>query len=178
MAGMLSEVFVAEYNNLLRVAFRLANNKDDALDLLQDLAEIIVLNDRQIRDTDNPMAYFKKILRNRSIDAAKKGNRETSTDPITIEMNVSNETVETQVAYKNFLNWLKKELEIYPVETQEAFFMYYFDGFSLDEVANRLAVNNNTLSQRFSRIRKKLETNARKESLYYSFLIIVLLRTR
>ena len=61
---------------------------------------------------------------------------------------------------------------------REAFYLYYFDGYSLDEVAKRLNLNKNTLSQRFVRIRSKLVKNAADQSLFFALMVLLLLKPR
>jgi len=72
----------------------------------------------------------------------------------------------------------KKELAAYPPDMREAFYLYYFDGYSLDEVAKRLGINKNTLSQRFVRIRGKLARKAAKRSLFLALMVLNLLKPR
>ena len=74
--------------------------------------------------------------------------------------------------------WLKKELESYPEDMREAFYLYFFDGYSLDEVARKLHINKNTLSQRFVRIRGKLVKKAADQSLFFALLVLFLLKPR
>ena len=61
---------------------------------------------------------------------------------------------------------------------REAFYLYYFDGYSLDEVAKQLNLNKNTLSQRFVRIRSKLVKNAADQSLFFALMVLFLLKPR
>ena len=61
---------------------------------------------------------------------------------------------------------------------REAFYLYYFDGYTLDEVAKKLNLNKNTLSQRFVRIRGKLVKNAAEQSLFFALMVLFLLKPR
>jgi RNA polymerase sigma factor (sigma-70 family) len=74
--------------------------------------------------------------------------------------------------------WLKQELEHYPPEMREAFYLYFFDGFSLEEVAKKLGIHKNTLSQRFVRIRARLIKKATDQSLFFALLVLFLLKPR
>ena len=66
----------------------------------------------------------------------------------------------------------------YSPEMQEAFRMYFFDGYSLEEVADKLGVSKNTLSQRFTRIRTRLTDRALKQSLIMLLLLLYILNSR
>lgn len=156
MQQKLSELFVQQYQALLAVAFQLARNEDDALDLMQDLAETIARNDRPASSVEHPMAFFRTCLRNARINSLKKAQREIPSEPETFAQIPAEESVEQDVVGSAAMAWLKQELASYPPEMREAFYLYYFDGYSLDEVSKKLNINKNTLSQRFVRIRTRL----------------------
>ena len=178
MQEKLSELFVQQYQTLLGVAFQLSRNEEDALDLMQDLAETIARNDRPASSVDHPMAFFRKCLRNARINELKKGEREIPSEPETFTQIPGNDSVEESVVGGAAMEWLKKELASYPPEMREAFHLYFFDGYSLDEVAKMLHINKNTLSQRFVRIRGKLVKKAADQSLFFALMILFLLKPR
>jgi RNA polymerase sigma-70 factor (ECF subfamily) len=178
MQEMLSELFVRQYQVLLGVAFQLARNEDDALDLMQDLAETIARNDRPAASIEHPMAFFRTCLRNARINAIKKAQREVPSEPEVFAKIPAGDSVEENVVGGAAMAWLKKELEQYPPEMREAFYLYFFDGYSLDEVAKKLSINKNTLSQRFVRIRTKLVKKAADQSLFFALMVLFLLRPR
>lgn len=80
--------------------------------------------------------------------------------------------------YREAMAWLKKELSAYSPETREAFYLYYFDGYPLEEIAKRMNINKNTLSQRFVRIRGKLTRKAANQSLFLALTLLFVLRPR
>ena len=178
MQQKLSELFVQQYQALLGVAFQLARNEDDALDLMQDLAETIARNDRPASSVEHPMAFFRTCLRNARINSLKKAQREISSEPETFAQIPAEESVEQDVVGSAAMAWLKQELASYPPEMREAFYLYYFDGYSLDEVSKKLNINKNTLSQRFVRIRTRLVKKAADQSLFFALLVLSLLKPR
>ncbi len=178
MQQKLSELFVQQYQALLAVAFQLARNEDDALDLMQDLAETIARNDRPASSIEHPMAFFRTCLRNARINAHKKAQREVPSEPDTFAQIPSDDSVEQDVVGGAAMDWLKQELASYPPEMREAFYLYFFDGYSLEEVAKKLNINKNTLSQRFVRIRTKLVKKAADQSLFFALMVLLLLKPR
>ena len=178
MQQKLSELFVQQYQALLGVAFQLARNEDDALDLMQDLAETIARNDRPASSVEHPMAFFRTCLRNARINSLKKAQREIPSEPETFAQIPAEESVEQDVVGSAAMAWLKQELASYPPEMREAFYLYYFDGYSLDEVSKKLNINKNTLSQRFVRIRTRLVKKAADQSLFFALLVLSLLKPR
>ena len=178
MQETLSELFVKQYQALLGVAFQLARNEEDALDLMQDLAESIAKNDRPASSVEHPMAFFRTCLRNARINSLKKSEREVPSEPEAFSHIPGGDSVEDSVIGKEAMLWLKKELESYPEDMREAFYLYFFDGYSLDEVARKLNINKNTLSQRFVRIRSKLVKKASDQSLFFALMVLFLLKPR
>ncbi|MBA4348008.1 MAG: hypothetical protein C0413_04060 [Clostridiales bacterium] len=178
MQKKLSEVFVEQYQALLGVAFQLTRNEEDALDLMQDLAETIARNDRPSSSIEHPMAFFRTCLRNARINSLKKSQREVPSEPEVFSQIPGTDSVESDVVGSAAMAWLKRELESYPLEMREAFYLYFFDGYSLDEVAKKLNINKNTLSQRFVRIRSKLVKKASDQSLFFALLVLFLLKPR
>ena len=175
---MLSELFVEQYNSLLGVAFQLTKNEDDALDMVQDLAEAIARIDQPLHLFQNPMAYFRTCLRNARINELRKAGREVLAEPELIDNNPAKEDVENTFELNELIIWLKTEMMEYTPEMQEAFRMYFFDGYSLEEVADKLGISKNTLSQRFTRIRSRLTDRALKQSLIMTLLLLYIFNSR
>ena len=178
MHEKLSELFVKQYQALLGVAFQLTRNEDDAMDLMQDLAESIARNDRPASSVDHPMAFFRTCLRHARINALKKAQREIPSEPEVFSQIPSGDSVEESAVGEAAMTWLKQELAAYSPEMREAFYLYFFDGYSLDEVAKKLNINKNTLSQRFVRIRSKLIKKAADQSLFFALMVLFLLKPR
>ena len=175
---MLSDLFIEQYNSLLSVAFQLTKNQDDALDMVQDLAEAIARIDQPLNKFQNPTAYFRTCLRNARVNELRKAGREIPSEPELIDNNPAKENVEKTFEYNELIIWLKKEMMDYSPEMQEAFRMYFFDGYSLEEVADKLGVSKNTLSQRFTRIRTRLTDRAIKQSLIMTLMLLYLFNSR
>jgi RNA polymerase sigma factor (sigma-70 family) len=175
---MLSELFVRQYQVLLGVAFQLTRSEDDALDLMQDLAESIARNDRPANSIQHPMAFFRTCLRNARINSLKRSEREVPSEPEEMAAHPSGDSVENTVILNEAMEWLKKELSSYSPEVREAFYLYYFDGYPMEELAKKINMNKNTLSQRFVRIREKLVKKAANKSLFLALMVLFILKPR
>jgi RNA polymerase sigma factor (sigma-70 family) len=145
---------------------------------MQDLAETIARNDRPANSVEHPMAFFRTCLRNAWINTLKKAQREIPSEPEAFSQIPAKESVEGDVVGGAAMVWLKQELASYPPEMREAFYLYFFDGYSLEEVAKKLNINKNTLSQRFVRIRARLVKKAADQSLFFALLVLSLLKPR
>jgi len=76
------------------------------------------------------------------------------------------------ISCMEILEWLKKQLASSPPEFREAFIKYHIDGHPLEQVAEDLNMTPNTLSQKFSRMRRKLKQES--PVLYMAFLMLIL----
>ena len=92
---------------LMGYAMFLSNNDyDEAWDLIQTTIEKLIKNKDKLMDSDQPMAYAKRILKNNFIDNYRKEKRMVSIEANNIP--VMNEGFQEQsVAYQEMLNCLE-----------------------------------------------------------------------
>ena len=85
-----------------------SNNEDDAWDLIQSTIEKLIKNKEKLMESDQPMAYAKKILRNNFIDGYRKKKKMVT---VSIEANhipLTNEGFQQDaVEYQEMLNCLE-----------------------------------------------------------------------
>jgi RNA polymerase sigma factor (sigma-70 family) len=85
-----------------------SNNEDDAWDLIQSTIEKLIKNKEKLMESDQPMAYAKKILRNNFIDNYRKKKKMVT---VSIEANhipITNEGFQQDaVEYQEMLNCLE-----------------------------------------------------------------------
>ena len=85
-----------------------SNNEDDAWDLIQSTIEKLIKNKEKLMESDQPMAYAKKILRNNFIDNYRKKKKMVT---VSIEANhipLTNEGFQQDaVEYQEMLNCLE-----------------------------------------------------------------------
>ena len=90
-----------------------SKNEDDAWDLIQSTIEKLIKNKEKLMESDQPMAYAKKILRNNFIDNYRKKKKMVT---VSIEANhipLTNEGFQQDaVEYQEMLNCLESFDEI------------------------------------------------------------------
>ena len=90
-----------------------SKNEDDAWDLIQSTIEKLIKNKEKLMESDQPMAYAKKILRNNFIDNYRKKKKMVT---VSIEANhipLTNEGFQQDaVEYQEMLNCLESFNEI------------------------------------------------------------------
>tara|TARA_B100001175_G_C19332574_1_gene553266 strand:- start:460 stop:888 length:429 start_codon:yes stop_codon:yes gene_type:complete len=85
-----------------------SKNEDDALDLIQSTIVDLMNNKEKLMDSDQPMAYAKKILKNNFIDNYRKKKRMPLVSIDANDIPVKNEGFqEDAVVYQEMLNCLE-----------------------------------------------------------------------
>ena len=85
-----------------------SKNKDDASDLIQSTIVDLMENKEKLMESDQPMAYAKKILKNNFIDNYRKKKRMPLVSIDANDISVKNEGFqEDAVAYQEMLNCLE-----------------------------------------------------------------------
>ena len=85
-----------------------SKNEDDALDLIQSTIVDLMNNKEKLMDSDQPMAYAKKILKNNFIDNYRKKKRMPLVSIDANDIPVKNEGFqEDAVMYQEMLNCLE-----------------------------------------------------------------------
>lgn len=157
----LLKVFLNESNNkeLMLHACMLTGNREDALDLLSDLL-IEIYENPMVQKALDPMAYYKAILRNKAYNLRRRNKRmiPVSPDELPETTQKLSTEVERHLEDKRVRHdWQTRLLKLYSPELTDEFIRCYADGYSIKELAEELGVSENTLSQRFCRMRKKLK---------------------
>ncbi len=92
---------------LMGYAMSLSNNDyDEAWDLIQTTIEKLIMNKDKLMDSDQPMAYAKRILKNNFIDNYRKEKRMVSIDANDIPI-TNDGYQEESVRYQEMLNCLE-----------------------------------------------------------------------
>lgn len=94
---------------LMAYAMMLTNkNEDDALDLIQSTIVDLIKNEKKLMDSDQPMAYAKRILKNNFIDNYRKKKRMPLVSIEANDIPIKNEGFqEDAVMYQEMLNCLE-----------------------------------------------------------------------
>ena len=92
---------------LMGYAMSLSNNDyDEAWDLIQTTIEKLIKNKYKLMDSDQPMAYAKRILKNNFIDNYRKEKRMVSIEANNIPV-MNDGSQEQSVTYQEMLNCLQ-----------------------------------------------------------------------
>ena len=155
----LIEEFSQCRKNLERYAVLLTGNIKDAEDLVSDLCIAILVRNTDVEEIRFPKAFFKTSLRHMAYNRSSRKGKCICVDPTSTELNLIIAESTSDMTHVEFLLSLNKQLEKYPLDLAEAFYMRYLDGYPLQEVALKMGIPANTLAQRFRRLRKALASS-------------------
>lgn len=141
---------------LYRYAYTLTADEDDAYDLLQSAIETSL--NKPADRTATSTAYIRTIMKNRYIDEYRHQQsfpQENIDDHVPVSLDES--SLENVVIASHDLALLWKTLE--PLD-REVLFFWAVEGFSMQEIADKLEVSRGTLLSRVHRLRKRLQAEA------------------
>lgn len=166
----LIDVFAAKYTTLSKYAIMIVKDKDAALDVMQNVALVIVKKSYHISEIKKPTAFLITCIRRASLNYLRDQARANPTDPAILEETHSDEHSDGAIEYLEWVMSLKKYLESYSPKLQNAFIKHYVDGYPLDMIASELNMTSNALAQQFRRMRKKIAQRSPKYKVLLIFL--------
>jgi len=137
---------------LLRLAYRLTRNKDDAQDVIQDAAITIAKNISKLQDPSKFSAWAYTIVRRRAADHIAKAVRTRNIKTRAMQRDISPHTgiLDDVLTLKQALDRLAKPDRI-------ILELFYIDGMSGKEMAAAMGVPLGTIKSRLFAARAKLQ---------------------
>lgn len=132
-----------------RLAYSYVNNADDALDIVQESVYKAILHKGSLKNPDYLKTWFYRILVNTSLDFIRKNRKVEVADEEILDGLDSG----TNDKYENFD--LKMALDNLPVNCRMIIILRYFEDLKIEEIAEILNVNANTVK---TRLYKSLKT--------------------
>lgn len=168
--GRLIDVFIDNYAALSKSAIMIVKDKDAALDVMQNVALIIVTKADQTREIKKPAAFLLTCVRRAALNYLRDESRVYPTDPVILGELHGDKNSHAAMEYLEWIMLLDKHLELYSEDLRNAFIRHYVDGCRLDTIAEELNMTPNALAQQFMRMRKSLARDSRE----YRALLIIL----
>lgn len=139
---------VAEYSStVLRVAFSRLQNYADAEDVTQEVFASLYLYEKDFESEEHLKAWLIKVAINKCSDL-KRSFWHRKTEPLS-ECALS---IPFEEKDESVLQELKKLTPAY----RDVIYLYYYEGYRIEEIASITQSNINTVSSRLKRARKKL----------------------
>lgn len=146
---MIAEYVMQNKENFYRLAYSYVQNPDDALDIVQDSIQKAITSE-QLKDQKAIKSWFYKIIVNTSLDFLRRKKKITVVDDTTIQLHMKGrEDHYKDIDLHQALNELLPEYRIVIV-------LRYFEDLKIEEVAEILDLNINTVKTRIYKALKIL----------------------
>lgn len=132
-------------DTIYRVAFQYTGNVSDAQDILQDVSVALVTAKVPFDDDCYLRNWICRVTVNKCINLRKSKKHHSWEE---LNENIPENNCE-QIS-------LSDELERLPVKYRTVLYLYYYEEFSIEEIADILSLNSNTVGSRLRRGREKL----------------------
>lgn len=133
-----------------RLAYSYVKNENDAVDILQDSIQKAISSKRHIKSEQYIKSWFYRIVVNTSLDFLKKQKKLMFVDEEALESYADG--VENQ--YSNID--LERALESLSLKYRSVIILRYFEDLKIEEVAEILNENPNTIKTRLTKALKLL----------------------
>jgi RNA polymerase sigma-70 factor (ECF subfamily) len=140
----------------MAICLRYANNKDEAIEILND-GFLKIFHHINTYDTTRPFkSWLSKIMANTAIDHLRSKKRISFSEDITqaYDLGVSDDKALDKLAYEEILQ-LVQEL---PPAYKTVFNLYVMEGFQHQEIANLLGISEGTSKSNLFKAKKILKT--------------------
>jgi RNA polymerase sigma-70 factor (ECF subfamily) len=150
MYGILEDYILQNKESHYRLAYSYVKNKEDALDIVQESILKALSSVDSLENTDYMKTWFYRILVNTSMDVLRKKGKLSYVVDITLDLNseVKEDT------YENFD--LQKAMDNLPDSYRLIISLRYFEDLKLEDIADILRENLNTVKTRLYAGLKKL----------------------
>ena len=133
---------------LFRIAYLYAGNSADAEDILQEVFMKYLSVRYRFKDKEHERAWFIRVTQNKALDLLKrKGRKNVSLDRIE-ELTYEKDTYSADI--------LKKVMAL-PEKYKSSVMLYYYDGYSVEEIAAILKISKSAVKMRLKRSREILK---------------------
>ena len=146
----IADYIISNKEKYYRVAYSYVKNADDALDIMQESIYKAVAHVDSLQDINYINTWFYRIIVNTSIDFLRKQKKVIPVDNEVLASFVS----ETNDEYENFD--LQKAMDDLPEKYKSVVVLRYFEDLKIEEIAEILNENTNTIKTRLYKTLKLL----------------------
>ncbi|MBT8231280.1 MAG: sigma-70 family RNA polymerase sigma factor [Saprospiraceae bacterium] len=142
---------------LYKIAYKYTSESEVADDLVQETLYKALKNESSFKKGTNLRAWLSIILRNNFINEYRKKSRYTNTDDVTTYVGDKEKYKAGNAGISQMhLEYINNAITQLPDNLKQPF-LYYFDGYSYEEISNMFKVPLGTVKSRIHHARKKLK---------------------
>ena len=163
---------VAEHQRMvIQLALNLLGDRDEALDLSQDVFLIVFRTIHRFRGVSSLRTWIYRIAVNQARNRHRFWRRRHRADQVSLDQHIAahgeflsggNSTPDRMLAQKELAARLKRALDHLPFDQRTAIVLREIDGLSYEEIAFSLGVGIGTVKSRLTRARQILRTELRE----------------
>ena len=150
LQSVISEFVVTNRNNYYRLAYSIGKDRDDALAIVQDSIRKALANQSSLHDASIVGPWFYRIVVNTAIDHVRKNDRCVCVVDDSLETLAGG--VEDEPTHAD----LRKIIEQLSVRDRTVIALRYFEELKIEEVAQVMDENVNTIKTRIIALLKKM----------------------
>ena len=147
------QILTDNYERYYRLAYSYMRNEDDALDVVQESAYRAIRDCRKVRNKDYLSTWIYRIVVNTALDMLRRKKKETTTEELP-EIPVEDQYRDLEL--RTVLNRLDDK-------SRTIILLRYFEDLKLEDIADIVGDNLNTVKARLYRSLKKLRLNLEAE---------------
>ena len=147
------QILTENYERYYRLAYSYMRNEDDALDVVQESAYRAIRDCRKVRNKDYLSTWIYRIVVNTALDVLRRKKKENITEELP-EIPVEDQYQDLEL--RTVLNQLDDK-------SRTIILLRYFEDLKLEDIADIVGDNLNTVKARLYRSLKKLRLNLEAE---------------
>lgn len=155
------EFFIQRINEnrlkMYKTAISILKDEDDANDAIQEALYSAYKNYYSLREKSYFTTWIIKILINKCYNIINKNKKIAYIDDTIIQ---NTESSEDNYEIENSLEWVLNQID---KDLKEIVVLYYYDDFSVADIANVLEIPQGTVKSRLSRAREQIKEIINKE---------------
>lgn len=151
LSQLVADQIITHQQMYYRLAYSYVRNEADALDILQDSIYKALSSLDRLKDPDSIKSWFYRIVVNTSLDQLRRQKREVVTD----EEVLAGLDQGQEERYQDLDLW--RALDSLQEELRTIVILRFFEDYKLEEIAQHLQVNLNTVKGRLYRALEKLK---------------------
>ena len=139
-------ILTTEYEKFYRLAYSYVQNKEDALDVVQESAYKVIRDCGRVRQAKYLSTWIYRVVINTSLDLLRRRSRESAAEVL------------PEIPYEECYGEmeLRQVLGCLDEKSRAVLILRYFEDMKLEDIAGVLEENTNTVKARLYRSLKKL----------------------
>jgi RNA polymerase sigma-70 factor (family 1) len=162
------------FPGLFQLSYKMLDNKSEAEDIVADTFIKFWKSRQQFTSLPETAAWLRRTTRNATLDYLKHQQVKNRKEAEVAARNYPQEEFTVTDIFAELLQEIYHQIEQLPPRGKEIFKLRYLGGFSNEEIAQQLGINNQSVRDHLARSLKTLRMELiKKENLFSFFLVFI-----